>query len=83
MSYEDLEKAMEDKNDPNYQKYLKIRKNFKMNPIPVANLMNNLNLTNSLTNKKEIFTPINSKKFLYMRVDLQYMTILTLETHGL
>ena len=26
MSYEDLEKAMEDKNDPNYQKYLEIRK---------------------------------------------------------
>ena len=25
MSYEDLEKAMENKNDPNYQKYLKIR----------------------------------------------------------
>jgi NAD+ synthase len=38
MSYEDLEKAMEDKNDPNYQKYLKIReKNLhKMNPIPVC-----------------------------------------------
>ena len=25
MSYEDLEKAMANKNDPNYQKYLKIR----------------------------------------------------------
>ena len=25
MSYEDLEKAMESKDDPNYQKYLKIR----------------------------------------------------------
>ncbi len=38
MSYEDLEKAMVDKNDPNYQKYLKIReKNLhKMNPIPVC-----------------------------------------------
>ena len=38
MSYEDLEKAMEDKNDPNYQKYLEIReKNLhKMNPIPVC-----------------------------------------------
>ena len=38
MSYEDLEKAMENKNDPNYQKYLKIReKNLhKMNPIPVC-----------------------------------------------
>ena len=35
---EDLEKAMDDKNDPNYQKYLKIReKNLhKMNPIPVC-----------------------------------------------
>ena len=38
MSYEDLEKAMENKNDPNYQKYLKIReKNLhKMSPIPVC-----------------------------------------------
>ena len=38
MSYHDLEKAMEDKNDPNYQKYLEIReKNLhKMNPIPVC-----------------------------------------------
>ena len=38
MSYEDLEKAMEDKNDPNYKKYLEIRKKFaiKMNPIPVC-----------------------------------------------
>ena len=38
MSYEDLEKAMRDKNDPNYQKYLKIReKNLhKMKPIPVC-----------------------------------------------
>ena len=38
MSYEDLEKAMENKKDPNYQKYLKIReKNLhKMNPIPVC-----------------------------------------------
>ena len=38
MSYKDLEKAMENKNDPNYQKYLKIReKNLhKMNPIPVC-----------------------------------------------
>ena len=25
MSYEQLEKAMNDKNDPNYQKYLEIR----------------------------------------------------------
>ena len=38
MSYEDLEKAMKDKNDPNYQKYLEIRKKnlHKMNPIPVC-----------------------------------------------
>ena len=38
MSYEQLEKAMNDKNDPNYQKYLEIReKNLhKMNPIPVC-----------------------------------------------
>merc|ERR1712178_406488 len=38
MSYADLEKAMENKDDPNYQKYLKIReKNLhKMKPIPVC-----------------------------------------------
>ncbi len=38
LSYEDLEKAMENKNDPNYQKYLRIReKNLhKMCPIPVC-----------------------------------------------
>ena len=38
MSYEELEKAMENKKDPNYQKYLEIReKNLhKMNPIPVC-----------------------------------------------
>ena len=38
MSYEDLEKAMKDKNDPNYQKYLEIRKKnlHKMSPIPVC-----------------------------------------------
>ncbi len=38
MSYEELEKAMEDKNDPNYEKYLEIRKKnlHKMNPIPVC-----------------------------------------------
>ena len=35
---ERYQKAMKDKNDPNYQKYLKIReKNLhKMNPIPVC-----------------------------------------------
>ena len=38
MSYADLEKAMENKDDPNYQKYLEIRKKnlHKMNPIPVC-----------------------------------------------
>ena len=38
MSYEDLEKAMKDTNDPNYKKYLEIReKNLhKMKPIPVC-----------------------------------------------
>ena len=38
MSYEELEKAMKDKSDPNYQKYLEIReKNLhKMKPIPVC-----------------------------------------------
>ena len=38
MSYAELEKAMENKNDPNYHKYLKIRKSnlHKMEPIPVC-----------------------------------------------
>ena len=38
MSYEELEKAMRNKNDPNYKKYLEIReKNLhKMKPIPVC-----------------------------------------------
>ena len=38
MTYQELEKAMEDKNDINYKKYLKIReKNLhKINPIPVC-----------------------------------------------
>ena len=38
MTYKDLEKAMSDKNDSNYEKYLEIRnKNIhKMNPIPVC-----------------------------------------------
>ena len=38
MSYEDLEKAMANKNDPNYKKYLEIReKNLhKIDPIPVC-----------------------------------------------
>ena len=38
MSYHELETAMEDKNDPNYKKYLEIRKKnlHKMNPIPVC-----------------------------------------------
>jgi NAD+ synthase len=38
MSYQDLEKAMTDNKDPNYKKYLEIRKKnlHKMNPIPVC-----------------------------------------------
>ena len=38
MSYQDLEKAMSNSNDPNYKKYLEIRKKnlHKMNPIPVC-----------------------------------------------
>ena len=38
MSYAELEKAMINKNDPNYQKYLEIRKKnlHKMEPIPVC-----------------------------------------------
>ena len=38
MTYTELEKAMENKNDPNYQKYLEIRKKniHKMDPIPVC-----------------------------------------------
>ncbi len=38
MSYEELEKAMFNPNDPNYKKYLEIRKKniHKMNPIPVC-----------------------------------------------
>ena len=38
MTYAELEKVMENKNDPNYQKYLEIRKKnlHKMNPIPVC-----------------------------------------------
>tara|TARA_B110000438_G_scaffold193041_1_gene184626 strand:+ start:56 stop:796 length:741 start_codon:yes stop_codon:yes gene_type:complete len=38
MTYAELERAMENKNDPNYQKYLEIRKKnlHKMDPIPVC-----------------------------------------------
>ena len=38
MSYEELERAMVNENDPNYKKYLEIRKKnlHKMNPIPVC-----------------------------------------------
>ena len=38
MSYQDLEKAMINKNDPNYKKYLEIRKRnlHKIEPIPVC-----------------------------------------------
>ncbi len=40
MSYQDLEKAMIDSSNPNYKKYLEIRKKnlHKMNPIPVCKL---------------------------------------------
>merc|ERR1711991_944514 len=40
MSYVELEKAMTNKNDPNYQKYLEIRKKnlHKMEPIPVCKI---------------------------------------------
>jgi len=42
MTYQELEKAMENKNDPNFEKYLKIReKNLhKMKPIPVCKFKN-------------------------------------------
>jgi len=42
MSYQDLEKAMKDNNDPNYKKYLSIRKKnlHKMEPIPVCKFDN-------------------------------------------
>jgi len=38
MSYSELEKVMEDKNDPNHKKYLEIRKKniHKMKPIPIC-----------------------------------------------
>ena len=38
MTYEELRKSNENKNDPNYKKYLEIRKKnlHKMNPIPVC-----------------------------------------------
>ena len=38
ISYSELEKAMEDKNDPNYKKYLEVRKKnlHKMKPIPIC-----------------------------------------------
>ena len=38
MTYAELERAMENKNDPNYRKYLEIRKKnlHKMNPIPIC-----------------------------------------------
>jgi NAD+ synthase len=42
MSYQDLEKAMIDSNDPGHKKYLEIRKKnlHKMNPIPVCKIKN-------------------------------------------
>ena len=38
MTYTELEKAMEDNQDPNYKKYLEIRKKnlHKIEPIPVC-----------------------------------------------
>ncbi len=38
MTYSEIEKAMENKNDPNHKKYLEIRKKnlHKMNPIPIC-----------------------------------------------
>ena len=53
---------MEDKNDPNYQKYLEIEKKLTQNESNTSCKFNgNLLLTNSLT-KKEIFKPINQNK---------------------
>jgi NAD+ synthase len=42
MSYQDLEKAMIDSNNPGHKKYLEIRKKnlHKMNPIPVCKMKN-------------------------------------------
>jgi len=42
MTYQDLEKAMENNSDPNYKKYLKIRERnlHKMKPIPVCKFKN-------------------------------------------
>ena len=42
MSYQDLEKAMQNNKDPNYEKYLSIRKKnlHKMEPIPVCKFDN-------------------------------------------
>jgi NAD+ synthase len=43
MSYDDLEKAMLNSKDKNYEKYLKIRKTnlHKMNLIPICKFNNN------------------------------------------
>jgi NAD+ synthase len=42
MSYQELEKAMDDINDKNHKKYLEIRKRnlHKMKPIPVCKIKN-------------------------------------------
>jgi len=42
MSYQDLEKAMMDRNSPGYKKYLEIRNRnlHKMKPIPVCKMKN-------------------------------------------
>ena len=51
MSYQDLEKAMKDNNDPNYKKYFEVRKKnlHKMNPIQkIERKITNLKLFNLL-----------------------------------
>jgi len=42
MSYQDLEKAMIDSNNPGYKKYLEIRNRnlHKMKPIPICKMKN-------------------------------------------
>ena len=44
-----------------------------MNQSLFANLMSNLQLTNSLSRKKELFKPINPNKFHYMLVGQLFM----------
>ena len=52
-----------------------------MNQFQFANLMNNLFLTNSLTNRKEPSTQLTRKEYRYMRVDQLFMISLMLEMH--